>query len=576
MAFDAGFTAATVSEIDRIASGARIEKIYQPTKDTVIITLHCQMSRGGDSVNLLIDAGTNNPRVCFTSAVPDNPKVPPNFCMLLRKHLGGAKLISASQPGFERAIELRFEAHDELEFISDKYLIAEIMGKCSNLMLLDAEKKIVSAMRIVDFSTSRVRQVLPGMKYELPPPQEGKISPFDETEDGYREKREVTDLPDDKFILQNYLGISPLIARELAYRGGDFAVFDAFRKDIAEGRFVPVLIKKDDGSPVEYSFTEIRQYGDAVTVEEKDSFGALCDAYFGERSRSERIRQRAADILHLLTNAESRLTKKIAAQEADLAECAKKEQYKTKGDLITANIYRLKRGMTSAELIDYSSPDMETVHLALDQRLTPAQNAQVYYKKYNKAKSAETALTGQLEIARRELEYIYTVFDSLTRADTEADLAEIRRELYESGYASRMKNITLQKPTAPKPLEFKTSGGYRILCGKNNSQNDYITHKLASKGDLWFHVKGMPGSHVVLFCDGDEPSERDFTEAATIAATYSKADAGNKVAVDYTRVKNLKKPPASKPGFVTFSQNYSAYVTPDPALCASLASGKKK
>lgn len=583
MAFDAGLMAAVVHELDCTISNSRAEKIYQPSKDMIILALKCErksdMPEGarGDSVRLCIDAGASNPRINLTAANPENPAKPPMFCMLLRKHLTGARIISVKQLGFERAAEIEFETRDEMGFLTRKYIIAEIMGKCSNIIFCNSERRVIASVKTVDFTTSHKRQVLPGMKYELPPMQEGKASPLEETEAIFKEKRLGSELPDDKFIMGNYYGLSPLIAREIAYRSAGDAdmLWREFSRiaDIIKGcTFTPIAVMSPDGKPIEYSFTEIGQYGrDGISVV-RDSFSSLIDEFFSEKSKNERIRQRSADLLRLLTNAETRLNKKIALQSADLKACADKEKYRQMGDLITSNIYRLKTGMKSVELVNYYSDDMETVKVELDSRLTPAQNAQKYYKKYNKSKSAEIALTKQLEISRNELEYINTVFDSLTKAESESDLSEIRRELHGSGYASRMSGYTEQrKIPAPKPKEFLTSGGYKVLCGKNNSQNDYLTFKLAGKGDIWFHVKGCPGSHVVLFCGGEEPDAKDFTEAAQIAAVYSKAGEGQKVAVDYTRIKNIKKPPASKPGYVTYSTNYTAYVDPDKKTVESLS-----
>ena len=494
--------------------------------------------------------------------------------MLLRKHLTGARLSAARQLGFERAAEFEFETRDEMGFETKKYLIVEIMAKCSNLIFCDANRRITAALKTVDFSVSQKRQVLPGMRYELPPAQEGKISPFDETEQGFSKKRSESDLPDDRFIMTFYSGISPLVARELAFKARNTGLWIAFSdlcSDIRCKRFVPVLIKDRSDKPIEYSFMTIGQYGKDATSVTLSSFSELIDGFYAKKSMGERIRQRSADILRLLTNAETRIRKKIAIQTADLEACAGKEKFRQTGDLITANLYRLKQGDKTVELVNYYSEEMETVKIELDTRLTPSQNAQKYYKKYAKSKSAEVALIRQLELSKAELQYIDTVFDSLTKAETEADLAEIRRELHSSGYASKMKSYSEQKKIPhSKPMEFLTSGGYRVLCGKNNSQNDELTFKLASKGDLWFHVKGIPGSHVVLFCDGEEPDAKDFTEAATIAAVYSKAPEGQKVEVDYTRIKNIKKPPASKPGFVTYQTNYSAYVDPNEKLVSSL------
>ena len=585
MAFDAGFVAAVVDELNRTVIGARIEKVMQPGKDAIILQLHCDRATVDirESQRLLFDAGSNNPRIGFTENTFENPKTAPMFCMLLRKHLNGAKILSVKQLGFERAVEIAMESHDELGFPCIKYLISETMGKCSNLMFLGQDYRIISALKLIDFSTSQKRQILPGIRYELPPLQEGKMTPIGADKEKFLRDYAASEAAPDKFIMSHYLGISPLIAREIAFRaqGGDgealYRAFSEIYRAVEEKRFVPVLLRDAATNvPVEYSFTEIGQYGDKVRSEVCRHFSNLTDEYFGARTHMEHMRQRSSDILRLLTNAETRLTKKIALQSHDLEACADKENWRISGDLITANIYRLSRGMTSADLENYYSPTAELKRIPLDARLTPAQNAQRYYKKYNKAKSAEAALTKQLVLAREELEYIYTVFDALTRAENETDLAEIRRELYESGYAAKMKGYKPVKPSAPRPMEFRTTGGYRVLCGKNNAQNDYLTHKLAGKNDIWFHIHGCPGSHTVLFCGTEEPSEKDYTEAATIAAVYSKAPRGQKVAVDYTRIRNVKKPPASKPGYVTYSTNFSAYVTADEVLVQQLKNGMRK
>ncbi len=584
MAFDAIFTAAIAKELSAMTENARVEKIFQPSKDTVILSLRLERGREngkGQNRRLLIDCGTSSPRICLTDSEGENPKVPPMFCMLLRKHLTAAKIISVRQMEFERVIEITFEGRDELGYLSNKYIYAELMGKFSNLVFCDSDKKVVSAFHLTDLSSSVKRPLIPGIKYELPPPQEGKISPLDETGETFLSDLEESGLNHGKFLLNRYYGISPLVARELAFRaeGSDALLakeVSSLIKRIKEGSFVPTLLENPDGTPLEYSFMPIFQYGNGAKRLEISDFSTLIDGFFAERSRNERIKQRASDILKLLTNAEGRLTKRIALQEEELASCADKEIYKNKGDLITANLHMLRRGMTEVELIDYYDESCPTVTLTLDSRLTPAQNAQRYYKKYNKCKSAEVHLKEQLERGKSELKYLDTVFDALTRTETEADLNEIRRELYESGYASRMKNYSAAKMPAPKPAEYRTSGGWKVLCGKNNAQNDYITFKLASKGDIWFHIKDYPGSHVVLFCDGAEPDAVDFTEAATLAAYCSKAPAGQRVTVDYTRIKNIKKPPNAKPGFVTFSANYSAYVTPDASVAEEMKARAKQ
>jgi predicted ribosome quality control (RQC) complex YloA/Tae2 family protein len=587
MPFDAGFLAAVTHELAQL-EGARVERIQQPDRDVIVLALR----QGRAEHKLLVNAGSNTPRIQLTAQSDETPKVPPMFCMLLRKHILSAKLVSISQLGFERAVRLTFDTRDELGFTGRAHLIVELMGRFSDIILTDENDKIIGALKIIDFSDSQIRQIMPGLKYSLPPLQpmtadasavlgpadevRYKLSPLETERAVFMALRENTGLPDDKFICAYYYGISATVAREIAYRargGGAEKLWDVFSgavADIKEGRFTPCAVRDAEGKQVEYSFLPLTHYGSSFSLVEYGSFGELMDDFFAERDTIERYRQRASDLHRILSNAEARLTRKIALQQEDLAACKDKEKYKAMGDLITSNLYRLKHGDSHVTLIDYTTDPPSEVTLELDPRLTPAQNAQKYYKRYAKAKSAEVALTEQIRLAREELEYIAGVADALSRARSEAELAELRRELYESGYASRMKNYVAQKTAAPKPQRFRTSGGFEVLCGKNNIQNEYVTFRLASKNDMWFHVKGMPGSHVVLCCNGKEPGDSDLTEAAVIAATYSKAAEGIPAPVDYTQVKNVKKPPGSKPGYVTYRTNRTAYVAPDEKLCERL------
>ena len=571
--FDAGMLRAIIYEINTFASGgAKVEKVYQPLKDEADLLLHA----GRETKRLCINAGSNAPRISFSEEARENPASAPMFCMLLRKHLAGAKLISAEQLGFERAVRLCFSGYDEMGFDTKRYLIAEIMGKYSNLILLDGEDKIISALKIIDFSTSRLRQILPGMKYELPPAQD-KTDPLAETREGFFEKLSAfpTERQADKFITSTYLGIASSLAREIVYRASkktDAMLFETDKNRLCEEFFAiitllqtnvykPTLVKDNDGKPIDYYFTDVTSYESTAQTESFDTFGELLDRFFGDRDRVERIKQRGNDILRLLDNAESRLTKKLSLQREELCDCKKGDEYKRNGDLITANLYMLKRGMASFTALDYSIDPPKEVNVSLDTRLSPSQNAQRMYKLYNKAKSASIHLTALIEQAESELEYIESVRAFLDRAETEEDLNEIRSELYHAGYASRMKNYTPPKQIKSRPMEFTSDSGYRILCGRNNLQNELLTFKIASKGDLWFHAKGVPGSHVILICNGEEPSEKDYTQAAEIAAYYSKAS-GAPVAVDYTRVKNIKKPSGAHSGYVIYKTNYTAYVTP--------------
>ena len=577
MAFDAGMLSCVLHEIKEESLGARVEKVYQPERDEIILQIR---SKSGGK-RLLINAGSNNPRIGFTTVPKENPQNPPMLCMLLRKHLQGAKLCSVEQFGFERAAILGFETRDEMGYECVKYLIAELMGKYSNLIFADGDMKIITALKVIDFSTSSLRQVLPGMKYELPPKQD-KADPMQTDEDEFM--RLIAEAsPErgcDKFILGSYLGISAAVAREVAFAATGavdtplsacsprvlWSKLSELIESIKTADYAPTIIL-DGEKPVEYAFCPLKQYS-GLEAREIASPSELLDVFFDTRDKEQRVKQRASDVQKLLFNAHARLIKKIELQEGELAECAHGEEYKRVGDLITANLYMLTRGMKEASLPDYDNMSedgmLPYVTVELDERLSPSANAQRLYKKYNKSKNAKIELTKQIGLAKQELEYINSVLDSLDKAESPADLAEIRDELYRAGYASKMKGYTAHKQSAPTVAKFLTSNGYTVLCGKNNIQNEYITFKLGSKTDYWFHAKNAPGSHVVMLCNGEEPPAEDFTEAAEIAAYHSKAYGGQSVEVDYTFIRHVKKPPAAKPGFVIYHTNWSALVTPNP------------
>lgn len=578
MAFDAGMLSCMTYEISQIAGGGRVEKIMQPERDEIILQLRSY--EGGK--RLLINAGSN-PRIGFTELTKENPSQPPMFCMLLRKHLTGAKLSLIRQEGFERVVTLGFDTRDEMGFACTKYLVVEVMGKYSNLIFTDENKKIIAALKTIDFSTSSQRQVLPGMTYELPPAQD-KVNPLQVTIEDFEKifAAYPTDKPLDKFITTHFCGISATVAREMVYiatRHTDTPAiyasaetlwrgFDAVMTRIKTNDYAPCMIL-ESGKPVEYAFCPLTHYKEPLESRPYTAASELLDAYFETRDKASRLTQRAADILRLLSHAESRVKKKIELQEGELRDCEQAAIYKKYGDMITASLYAIKRGDTRVELVDYEDwrEDTEsfgTCIIELDERLSPSANAQRYYKKYAKARNAKVELAKQLEIGRAELDYIYTVFDSLSHAETAADLAEIRDELYRSGYASRMKGyISPKKQPAPTVAKFRTTNGYLVLCGKNNLQNEHITHKLADRNDYWFHAKGVPGSHVVMVTNGEEPDAQDFTDAACIAAYFSKASGGVQVPVDYLLVRHVRKVPGAKPGFVTYHTNWTAYVTPD-------------
>lgn len=579
MAFDAGFVAALANELNNKIKGARIDKIQQPEKEEIVLLLRADR----ENVRLSLSSGANNPRINLTEITKENPASAPMFCMLLRKHLTGGRILSVEQYGFERLIELAIECRDEMGFLCTRYLIIEIMGKYSNVIFCDENKKIMGAVKVVDFTTSTKRQILAGMTYEYPPSQE-KASPLttDRTEFDSLYSASSREKYAYRFISDSYMGISLPVAKEIVYRAtldtesllcdvpsemlwkSFFTVIDV----IKSRTFTPYLYKNGE-TPSEFSFIRLKHLSGIYDELECDSFSLLVDEYYGKKEKINHIKQLSNDLSRFLSNNENRIVKKISIHLGEIASAKESLEYKNIADIITANIYLLKRGDSEVFLTDYSIDPPEVKQITLDTKLSPSQNAQRYYKKYNKAKKAIEHLTERLKNDQTELDYIRSVIDSLSRAEGETDLEEIRRELKGAGYGIRLKNQQ-KNPPKTRPFEFVTENGYTVLCGRNNIQNDALTFKTAYKLDYWFHVKNMAGSHCVLLCNGEEPPEIDFTQAAIIAATYSKAFEGENVAVDYTFVKNIKKLNASKPGLVTYSTNWTAYVTPDIKLCEKL------
>ncbi len=579
MAFDAGIVRALANELNNKLANARVDKIQQPEKEEIVFTMRADR----ENVRLSISSGANNPRVNITSVSKENPISAPMFCMLLRKHLLGARVVSISQLDFERVFEIAFECRDEMGFLGTKYIYAEIMGKYSNIIFCDSEKKILAAIKPVDFTTSSKRQVLAGMKYEEPPKQDKK-SPVctDRDEFSFLFKSEYSEKKISRFITDSYLGISLLVANEIAYKTTGnidsllsdcneeslWLNFNEYVNILKEKRFTPTLLKSNDNA-VEFSFMPIKQFGGVYASVECDSFSQLIDEYYTKKERINHIKQISSELNKFLVTNENRILKKISIHNDELSKSRTNLKYKELGDIITANIYMLKRGDTKAKLFDYSKDEPVEREITLDSKLTPAQNAQRYYKYYNKAKKAIEYLSEQLKNDENELAYIRSVLDLLSRIENEADLDDIKKELRESGYGVKIKS-NKKANTKSNPIEFRTENGYTVLCGRNNIQNDMLTFKTASKNDYWFHVKNMAGSHCIMLCNGEEPPEIDFTQAAIIAATHSKATKGENVSVDYTLVRNIKKLPSAKLGLVTYSTNWTAFVTPDEKLCEKL------
>ncbi|MBR2467348.1 MAG: NFACT family protein [Clostridia bacterium] len=572
MAFDACMMRAVLTEYGRVFSEAKIEKVLQPANDEIDLVLHF----GKASSRLVFNVGPNAPRLQLSSRQKENPLKAPMLCMLLRKYFTGARIISYDQPGFDRIADFTVLCYDEMGFKVEKHIICEIMGKYANFIVTDADYKVLTALKIIDFAASTVRQVLPGLKYQIPEKPE-KLSPLVIDRALFFEK--LAEFPQErtaeKFITSTYSGIATQIARELVFRTSGmldvpvmnidaerfYRVFSEWQDLLINERYVPTAVLDRDGKPVDYSYMDITYQPSEFTVVRYGSFSELFDMYFAEKDRHERIHQRAHDLITLLSAAEARTERKLAIQRESLANAARAEEYKRQGDLITANMYKIKKGDERVRVIDYYDENCPEVEIILDPRLSAAANAAKAYKLYNKCKTAKVVLTEQISIWEAELVYLDSVRTFLDKAEGEQDLVDIREELYRSGYSSKLKEYRPQKQMKMRPIESKTSGGYTLLIGRNNIQNDLLTFKTAAKHDIWFHTKDIPGSHVIMVTGGKEPSELDYTEAAAAAAYYSKATA-DLVAVDYTEVKNIKKPPASKPGFVTYKTNYTAFVKP--------------
>ncbi len=552
---------------------AKIEKVLQPQNDEIDMLIHY----GRQSKRLVFNVGPNAPRLQLSETAKENPLKAPMFCMLLRKYFIGAKIMSVSQLGFDRIAVFNVNCYDEMGYAAEKKIICEIMGKYANLVITDGDNKILTAMKVIDFAASTVRQVLPGMKYQIPQIQD-KLLPLTVDREAFFEKLSEfqSERTAEKFITSTYSGIATQIAHELVYRAAGqcdvpvseidkekfYNVFYEWQMLLIGGKYTPTVALDDTGKPIDYSYMDITYLGDKVEVRHFERLSDLFDMYFAEKDRLEKIHQRGRDLVVLIGNAVARTERKLAVQRQALLDSERGEEYRRCGDLITANIYRLKKGMTEFTAVDYYDEECPTVKVNLDSRISPAENAQRNYKLYNKAKVAKAVLTEQIEIWERELVYLDSVKTFLENAKTEDDIAEIRDELYRSGYAAKLKGYKPPKRIRSEHLTLTTSGGYKLLIGRNNIQNDRLTFKVATKDCIWFHAKDIPGSHVILVTEGAEPSDNDYTEAASVAAYYSKAKNADRVAVDYTRVKNIKKPQGAKPGFVTYKTYYTAYVKP--------------
>ena len=571
MPLDALCLTAVAEELRPVLEGAKIDKIYQPTRDEVVLFLRGQ----GENVRLLLSANPGHPRAHLTTLTRENPDKPPMFCMLLRKHLLGGRILELNQPPLERILDFRLETIDELGDRVERRLVLEAMGRSANLILLDGEGRIIDCIRRIDGDLSKgQRQVLPGLFYRQPPVPD-KLNPFTLSEDELLAALDnPTQREPEKLLMDTFTGLSPLIARELAFRaGGAEGLYSALlklRKDVKENNFTPYLLVRD-GKPVDFSFLPILQYGPETESIRQESFSVMLDGFYERREAAERVRQRGQDLVKTVTNARDRTARKLANQEKELAATLDRERLREQGDIITSNLHAMEKGMTVLKAMNFYDPECREIEIKLDPLLTPQLNAAKYYKEYNKAKTAEKMLTLQIEKGERELEYLNSVLENLELAEGERDLGEIRQELTDTGYLRRAKTAAKrEKRVAGKPMEFRSSAGLRITVGKNNSQNDQLTTKMAYKSDIWLHTQKIHGSHVILWLEGGEADAQSLTEAAVLAATFSQARESTRVPVDYTPVKYVKKPAGARPGMVIYTTYQTAVVDPDPELAKRL------
>ena len=582
MPFDAIFMNALAGELRSKLIGGKVDKLYQPARDEAVL----HMRAGRDNVRLLLAASPAHPRAQLTKVPRENPETPPMFCMLLRKHFTGARLLELTQPPMERLLDFRFETLDELGDRVERRLVLECIGRKSNLIMLDGAGRVTDCMRRADGDLSVKRPVMPGLYYQPPEPT-GRLDPSAMSPDELR-SHILANAPEgegqDKWLLDSFNGLSPLIARELVFQGegsreGLAERFNQLMERVRAGDYTPTVLIKD-GKPMDFTFMPVLQYGPKVELKRYDTFSALLDDFYEQKEAQERVKQRGQDFIRSVTQARNRTAKKIVNQEGDLARSADREKLRQYGDIITTNFYQMSKGQTVLRAQNYYDPECKDVDIPLDPLLTPQQNAAKYYKDYKKAQKAEEMLTIQLEKNRRELDYLDSVLQMITLSEGDKDLQEIRQELMDNGYLKQHKRKMTAKGRVKivhaKPMEFRSSSGLTILVGKNNSQNDRLTLKDSDKRDLWLHAQKLHGSHVILKTGGAEPDKASLTEAAMLAAWFSQGRESGQVPVDYTPVKVVKKPAGAKPGYVIYNTYRTVYVTPNEDFVRALRGGKQK
>ena len=587
MAFDAYFMTAVLEEVRVKCIGARIDKIHQPSRDTLILQLKSRESRE----KLIFVANPTAPRLHLTSASPENPAEPPMFCMLLRKHLLGAKLNSVTQPPMERAATFTFDCTDEMGYPVQKRLVAELMGRTCNLYLLSPEGRIIDCLRRIGLDESAKRAALPGLNYQEPEPVAKQPLPVGADAhigpDLYAEmlRQPGADLLADR-LMDTFGGLSPLVCREAALfaAGSTDARIDALDADTVAEKLqlffaehlnhpAPYYYALSDGTPKQFAFCPIRQYGE---YKQAESFGNLLDMYYTLRDHKDAMRQKSQAVRKTVQNLCTRLKRKLAIQEKELTATFDRERLRQLGDILTANIHRIVKGQTKVTCQDFYDEEMKDIEIPISPILSPQQNAAKFYKDYTRMKNAEKELTKQMELAEDELNYLQSVLEELNRAQSEQELEEIRQELQAGCYLRAETGRKKVKQGKLPPMRFESTDGYPIYVGRNNRQNDELTFKSARKDDIWCHASKVHGSHVIISCGGTTPPDDTITQAAQLAAYYAETGGGQNIPVDVTTVKQVKKVPSGKPGMVIYHSYRTVIANPYPDIVVDALNAEKK
>ncbi len=562
MPIDYVFTGALCSELDRALKGARIDKVQQPSRDLLILSVYT--SEGNK--RLLLSAGVGTARLHFTQERYENPETPPMFCMLMRKHFGGGRIESVERSEGERIAEISVLTRDELGVESRRRIIIELLGRSSNIIAVDETGRITDCIRRADFGADAYRSLIPGMIYKLPKPQEKPdfwgIAPT-ERRAILKDIDEGSDLQ--KALMSRFSGLSPLIAGEISARAGGLrenlaAASEAMCESVAAGEFTPCLLAEGD-KPLDFTFMPIRQYGDRVALAEYATFSELLDIYYAQRERGELMRRLSGDLARSLRTLRERQARKLSRQRQELMQSVDREDVKRRAELISANIWRMQKGDSVLVCEDYFTEGSPQIEIKLDVRKSPQKNAASLFKEYKKAQAAETYLTELIAKGEGTLQYLESVSDLLERAEGTAEVEEIKRELSAAGFLKqKTKSKSKKPPKSAGPLRFVSSTGFEILVGRTNAQNDELTLKTARRTDIWLHTKSVHGSHVIIRTDGKEVDADTIIEAAELAVYYSQARDGGKTEVDYTQVRNVKKPSGALPGMVIYTDYKSVNV----------------